>query len=225
MTEEKHQDDNPEPPQNEAKDEAMPLNGESAEEILDSIRNKEFFSGVVDGRDVSLVYIHREVKHFYGREGVEERTPPAPRPEAAPKRSRRIGELALNPLPQWEIERTAVVYCKTPPHQIALERLREQGLIILHGEPGIGKRTTAIRLLGELLDFDIDATIYELNPNLRLVDLRADDLPANAGLLLESPDGGALEGVDRFHLNALHSELRPADRNNGPLHNKRRPQD
>ena len=216
-----------EPPKEESTQpsQAPPPSGEEAageggaeatdvQDILSVIRGPEFFSALMDGRDVSMVYIHREVKNFYGPEtaGVEVR--PMPITEVA-VRPRRIGDLVLNPLPLWEVERSAAVYVPMQGYEAALQRLQQnRGLLILHGKPGTGKRTTAIRLLTHLLRHAPDASLYELNPGLKLTDINSEDWPENAGMILETPSGGGLSGLKAFHIHALYNQLRPEQKNN-----------
>jgi len=199
----------------EARDkvEGAGLEAAAADQILAAIRSNEFLAGVVDGRDVSLVYIDRhQVHNYFEREAAR---PSAPRPaDVAPRRQRRIGELVVNPVPSWELERTAAVYVASPLFEEGMRRLREHGLLFLHGPRGSGKRATALRLLSGILFNDARTEIYEINPNLRLTDLRPDDLPTGTALLLESADGAALAGLSRFQLDALCNALDPAGRNN-----------
>lgn len=195
------------------KAETTGLEAATADQILAAIRGNEFLAGVVDGRDVSLVYIDRHQVHNYFERAAAQ--PIAPRPaDAAPRRQRRLGELVVNPVPSWELERTAAVYVGSPLFDEAMRRLREHGVLFLYGSRGTGKRATALRLLAGILFEGARNEIYEINPTLRLTDLRPDDLPAQTALLLESADGRALEGLGRFHLDALCAALDPAGRNN-----------
>ena len=190
------------------------LDAVASEKILAAIRDNQFLSGIVDGRDVSLVYIDRhQIQNYFGPEPAGERSH---RPvDSTSRPQRRIGELVINPLPSWERERTAAVYLEPSQYEDALRLLRVQGLLVLHGPQGTGKRATAIRLLNGLTFSDETSPIYELNPGLRLVDLRPDELPDNTALLLESADGRALENLGRFQLDALYNALNPEGHNNG----------
>ena len=156
------QDDSQQPPQ----EEHVAKEQEESQEVMNILRNKEIFSAAMDGREVSFVYIHREVKNFYGGEGRQYE--PAAAPAAAPSRPpRRIGELILNPLPQWEIDQAEEVYIPMPNHDAALKRLRQHGLIVLHGAADNGKRTAAIQLLTQLFaDQSGKTALYELNPSI-----------------------------------------------------------
>ncbi len=178
------------------------------EDIISIIRDREFLSALVDGRDVSMVYIHREVKNFYGDEPQYISPQLKPMSGKSPK-LQRIKDLVLNPLPFWEIERSAAVYVPMKNHNEALERLRQnKGILILYGKTGTGKRTTAIRLLIQLLEHLPDINLYELNPSIRLKDIISNqEFPPNSGIILESPSGEALEGLQDFHLNALCSKI------------------
>ena len=195
-----------------APEEAQPF-ANGTETILSALRSNELLSGIMDGRDVSLVYLDRKTVHnYFAAEGsagpAQEVRPTTPiRPQL------RIGELVLNPLPQWEIDRAAAVYVPMASHEAAKKRLTEHGLVVLCGDAGSGKRTAAIRLLGELIEFDTGA-LYELNPDLRLTELKPDELPTNAALLLETPTGRGLEGVNTFQLSTLVQVLSPRARNN-----------
>lgn len=192
---------------------AASLEGATADQVLTAIRRNEFLAGIVDGRDVSLVYIDRHQAHnYFGQEPVR---PEAQRPaDAAPRRQRRLGDLVVNPAPGWELERTAAVYVESPLFEEGLRRLRQHGVLFLHGPRGAGKRATALRLLTGIHFSAAPGAIYELNPNLRLTDLRPADLPEQTALLLESADGGALDGLNRFQLDVLCNALDPTGRHN-----------
>ncbi len=195
---------------------------QAAEEDIEQIAYnvKDFVSGKsilvedVEGKEISQVYIQRgertTIYNIYGK--WPERSVSAS--EVAPT-PQRIGDLTLNPLPQSEINRTSATYEPLCNHHQALERLRMHHFIILYGEPGTGKRTAAIRLLTEFFKCNlVDNIIYELNPSLRLSEIRVDDIPDRAGLFLESGDGRTLEGFQRFHLNALLNRLQASDKTN-----------
>lgn len=178
------------------------------QEAIDILRNKEIFSAAMDGRDVSIVYIRRDVKNYYG--GEERRQAPEGAQTAPPPPPRRIGELVLNSLPQWQIDQAVAVYIPMTKHDEALNRLRQHGLIVLYGEDGSGKRTAAIRLLTQLFHHNLDLTaFYEINPGVKLVDLNPDDIPDHAGMLLENGDASVLHKLDHFYLNALQNRLDP----------------
>ena len=185
-------------------------------DVQDILRGKGIFAEEVAGRDIFQAYIQRgdrtTIFNIYGEAG---RRPVSPTDAAVPRRAHRIGDLSLNPLPQSEIDRTSATYEPLRNHKQALQRLREHHLIILHGEPGIGKRTAAIRLLTEYFQGNlVDNTIYELNPNLKLAQLNVDDIPDHAGLFLESSDGSAWQNFNHFHLNALLTRLQDPNKNN-----------
>lgn len=189
------------------------LDGESAEAIFSALRNNQLLSGIMDGRDVSLIYIDRhKVQNYYTAEPAA--APVRPPAEGTVYAQRRIGDLVVNPVPRWEMERVDFVYQRPRLYDDALRRLRQQGLLILHGPAGSGKRATAIHLLAALIFPKGAGAIYELNPDLRLADLRADELPADTALLLETPTGSALAGLTRFQLDALSGVLGPDRRNN-----------
>ncbi len=192
---------------------AAGLDSPTADQILTALRRNEFLAGVVDGRDVSLVYIDRHQVHNYFQ--PEPARPEARRPaDAPPRRQRRIGDLLVSPAPGWELERTAATYIGSPLFDEAQRQLRQHGMLFLHGPRGTGKRATALRLLNGIIFDDSAGGIYELNPNLRLTDLRPDELPEQTALLLECADSGALEGLTRFNLDALCNALDPTGRNN-----------
>jgi hypothetical protein len=181
------------------------LEGMSGETLLSGLRSSHVLSGIADGRDVSLVYIdRRKVQNYYGVE-TEDFQPH--RPAAATAPTRRIGDMVVSPAPVWEVEMVQVVYQVTPALDPARRCLREYGLVVLHGRAGTGKRAAAIHLLGGLNLANGDGLIYELNPSLRLADLRAEDLPPHTALLLETPSGDALEGLTAWQLKALLNVL------------------
>lgn len=184
----------------------------TADQILMAIRRNEFLAGVVDGRDVSMVYIDRHQVHNYFQ--PEPARPEARRPaDAPPRRQRRIGDLVVSPVPSWELERAAATYVGSPLFEEGQRILRPHGILFLHGPHGTGKRATALRLLSGIVFTDAAGGIYELNPNLRLSDLRPDELPEQTALLLECADSSALEGLTRFNLDALCTALDPTGRN------------
>ncbi len=181
------------------------LEGENGEKILSALRDNKSLSGIADGRDVSLVYIdRRKVQNYYTAE-AEDLLQRRPAAGAAP--TRRIGDLVVNPVPTWETQMVQAVYQATPALDSTLRRLREYGLLVLHGRAGAGKRAAAIYLLGRLHFDGGDGLIYELNPSLRLADLRAEDLPPRTALLLETPGGDALEGLTVWQIKALLNVL------------------
>ena len=190
------------------KEESSQKETDEIQKVMDALRDKGLLLADMDGRDVSMVYIHREVKNFYGGEGGQYAPTAAPTTPAPPPV--RIGDLILNPLPQWEIDQTVAVYIPMANHDEALKRLRQHGLIVLYGEEGSGKRTAAIRLLTHLFIDNLARTaLYELNPGIQLVDLSADDIPDHAGMILESSDAQALQNLDHFHLSTLQNRLDP----------------
>lgn len=217
MSDTKPAPDDPErkhPPQDAPKTDVADrdLDGATADQILTALRRNEFLAGIVDGRDVSLVYIDRHQVHNYFQ--PEPAWPEARRPaDVPPRRQRRIGDLVVSPVPAWEQERTAAVYVASPLSETATRRLRQHGVLILYGPRGTGKRAAALRLLRSVLFDEGDGAIYELNPNLHLTDLRPAELPGQTALLLESADSGALDGLNRFQLDALCGALDPTDRN------------
>lgn len=190
------------------------LGSQNADEILDSIRRHDFLTGLLSERDVSLVYIDRHrVQNFFGAEGG----PGHPRPtDAAPSQSQRLADLVVNPIPVSRLERLQRVYVEPTLFPIALERLRWEGLLILCAPRQTGKQAAALRLLSLLTDAEgKPLPLYELNPDQKLIQLSADNLPSGVGLLLESPTGEALSGISAFQLSALRGELGPQRKNNG----------
>ena len=190
------------------------LGGQNPDEIFDSIRRNEVLRGLRSERDVSLVYIDRHrVQNIYGAEGG----PGYPRPvDAAPGPAQRLADLVVNPISPGETELIRQVYVEPTLFPIAQERFRQSGLLVLCGPRQTGKRAAALRLLGQLTDGEGKALpLYELNPDQKLRDLRADNLPANAGLLLESPNGEALADCTTFQIKGLQGAFGPERKNNG----------
>lgn len=186
------------------------LERDSGEKILNDLRDNQFLSSIADGRDVSMIYIdRRKVQNYYAADAEEV---PLRRATASTVPSRRIGDLVVNPVPAWETQMVRYVYQATPVLEFALRRLREHGVVVLHGRAGAGKRATAIYLLSELRFNGGDGLIYELNPSLRMADLRAEDLPPHTALLLEAPDGDALDGLTVWQIKALLNVLADAQR-------------
>jgi hypothetical protein len=195
-----------------AENEPRPIEENNEDEILKSLRDDDFLNSVLSDRDVSLVYIdRRRVNNYLGgeerplhRRTVEGATP-----------ATRIGDVVVNPLAEWERAQVLAVYRSTPLYEDTLKIFRQQGLLILHGPTGTGKRATAIRLLSAINFGGEQTPLYELSPDLRLADLRPDQLPSNAALLLESRDGGSLAGINRFQIDTLLNALSPGRHNNG----------
>ena len=190
------------------------LGSQNADEILSAIRRNDFLSGLLSERDVSLVYIDRHrVQNFFGPEGG----PGRPRPtDAAASQPQRLADLVVNPISAAEVEQLQRLYVEPILFSIALARFRQDGLLILCGPRQTGKRAAALRLLGQITDGDgSPLPLYELNPDQKLVDLRPNDLPGGAGLLLESPTGEALAGINAFQLTGLRDQLQPGENDNG----------
>lgn len=190
------------------------LGSQNTDELLDSIRRNDFLSGLLSERDVSLVYIDRHrVQNFFGPEGG----PGRPRPtDAAASQPQRLADLVVNPIAAAEVEQLQRLYVEPTLFPVALERFRQEGLLILCGPRQTGKRAAALRLLGQITSDDgSPLPLYELNPDQKLVDLRPNDLPSGAGLLLESPTGEALAGINAFQLTGLRDQLKPGKNNNG----------
>lgn len=177
----------------------------SGDALLSGLRNSQVMSGVAEGRDVSLVYIdRRKVQNYYGAEN--DAFQPR-RPAATAASTRRIGDMVVSPVPAWEVEMVQAIYQVTPGLDPVKRCLRQHGIVVLHGRAGAGKRATALHLLGRLDLNGGDDLIYEMNPSLRLADLRAEDLPPHTALLLESPGSNALEGLTVWQIKALLNVL------------------
>ena len=188
------------------------LDDQNLDEILTTLRDNEFLSSLISERDVSLVYIDRHrVQNFFGAEGK-----PVRRHAAGVGPPQRLHDLVVNLIPPFEVEQLQRVYVEPLLYPDALARFREQGLLILCGPRQTGKRATALRMLSQIRGADgRPLPLYELNPDQSLSDIQAEDLPADAGLLLESPSGEALTGLSAFQMTALRSRLGPQVNNNG----------
>lgn len=180
------------------------------EELLTTLREDKFFAAARDERDVSIVYIDRRSQVFHGAAADGRRF--ADRGERA---TRRIGDVVVSALSAAEVAQVQATFTPPAAFDAALRRFLDRGLLILHGPAGSGKRSAAIRLLSALR-FDAAApVIYELNPDMRLVALEPDQLPAGTALLLETPAGGSLAGLSAFQLDHLLRQLSTTARNNG----------
>lgn len=181
-------------------------------QALRELRQGELPRELADARDVALVFIdrHQEV-HHYTTGGT---ALPGDRPAAPPPQT--LAGLTVNPLPAREIDRIRAVYVR-PTAYVAAERiLRQEGLVILHGKSGTGKRAAAIQLLAQLgFQAAAQPAVYELDPNQALADVRLDELPRYTALLLETTNPAAFQGMDRFRLDALSKILADRARNNG----------
>lgn len=192
-----------------------------AGDLLTALRDDKFFAAALDERDVSIVYIDRRSQNFA-----------AAQPESAPRHAdrtqrtaRRIGEILVSSLPAGEVKGVQATFTAPAGFDAALHAFRTQGLLILHGPAGSGKRSAAIQLLASI-NFDGDSpTLYEVNPDLALTALKPTELPPATPLLLETPTGAALAGMNAFRWNALLAELGPEKRNNGLVITTERPPD
>jgi hypothetical protein len=192
----------PEPP-------ATPTDADAGD-LLAALRDDKFFASARDERDVSVVYIDRRSQHFAAAPEANAR-----HADHAARTARRIGDLVVSSLPAGEVATVQATFTAPSGYDAALHAFRTQGLLILHAPAGSGKRSAAIHLLTSIRFADGAATIYELNPDLTLSALNPADLPADTPLLLETPTGAALAGMNAFRWSALLAELGPTRRNNG----------
>ncbi len=153
--------------------------------------------------DISIVYIDRS-QTFLGERQVGVRPSPERR---EPGPGVRLGDYALQPLPATEVERVRAVYVPLPGRDDAWQTLTYNGLVVLVGREGSGKRATGIHLLLSLRALDV---LYEASPETVLADLGHVTFPRRAGILLESPSGRAQTNLDAFTWTALRRRLQEA---------------
>lgn len=165
---------------------------------LDSIKTE---------RDVSQVYIDRSQVnyHFAGA------APDAVRGAASPAQARNLASNSANWISAVEIEDILATFEPPNEYEVAQRLLRQNGVILLCGVAGGGKRAAAIHLCAQLRGADGNRALCELSPDLRLVDLSLDDIPNCSGIVLETPTGLALDGLIRTRMQSLRTALSERD--------------
>ncbi|WP_240140171.1 hypothetical protein [Streptomyces sp. MUM 178J] len=87
------------------------------------------------------------------------------------------------------------VYCEVTGYQRMKQLLRADGLLVLCGEPGSGRKATALALLSELADH----RVTRLDPSCRLHRIDDHMLESGAGHLLELPPDGDWSSDEAEH--------------------------
>ncbi|BAU86691.1 hypothetical protein SLA_5822 [Streptomyces laurentii] len=99
-------------------------------------------------------------------------------------------------VPAETLDHLDEVYCETAGYQRMKERLRSHRVLVLCGEPGSGRRTTALALLAEVVGSATTGAedeaapgrrVFRLDPRHGVDEITADALHENAGHLLEHP--------------------------------------
>ena len=205
--------------QNDDTSKSAPNIEEVLADLRSTIRRFDLHNDSLIDRDVSLVYIDRHQVHNHfldANEKVNVRS-------IGETQRQKIGELVVNPISKWEIDRVEFVFQEPLRFVEAKKRLFEHGILILEGAKGTGKRAASIKLLASISDnksklntsVKEQEAFYELNPNIQTKDIVPNGLPQNSAFLLEATGVNALDGINNFHLNALRAALSPKRYFNG----------
>ncbi|MFJ2786565.1 MULTISPECIES: hypothetical protein [unclassified Streptomyces] len=126
--------------------------------------------------------------------------------------SDRAAHFVQGPVPQETLDHLGRVYCATAAYPRMRDRLRDHRVLVLCGEPGSGRKATALALLDELTG----GRVFRLDPRHGVDEITEDALQEGGGHLLEllaedvraelEPSGGRGEG------NTSRSRRRPAPR-------------
>ncbi|MEU8618685.1 ATP-binding protein [Streptomyces sp. NPDC048623] len=90
-------------------------------------------------------------------------------------------QFVRGPVPAETLDHLDDVYCETAGYQRMKERLRSHRVLVLCGEPGSGRKTTALALLAEVTE----RRVIRLDPRHGVDEITADALHEKAGHLLE----------------------------------------
>ncbi|MFC8506915.1 hypothetical protein ACFU3J_03945 [Streptomyces sp. NPDC057411] len=85
------------------------------------------------------------------------------------------------PVPRETLDHLDDVYCETAGYQRMKDRLRARRVLVLCGEPGSGRKTTALALLSEVAK----GQVFRLDPRHGADEIRAENLQPAAGHLIE----------------------------------------
>ncbi|MFF0478094.1 hypothetical protein [Streptomyces sp. NPDC004284] len=85
------------------------------------------------------------------------------------------------PVPPETLDHLAQVYCETAGYQRMKERLRRNRLLVLCGEPGSGRKATALALLDELTG----GKVFRLDPRHGVDEITGEALQEGGGHLME----------------------------------------
>ncbi|HEY9373267.1 hypothetical protein [Streptomyces sp.] len=103
-------------------------------------------------------------------------------------------DLVQGAVPRETLERLDDVYCEVTGYQRMKELLRTQRVLVLCGEPGSGRESTALALLSELTEYKVN----RLDPRHAVDEITAEALDEGTGHLLQLPsDDGRVETEPR----------------------------
>nr|WP_223183044.1 MULTISPECIES: hypothetical protein [unclassified Streptomyces] len=95
--------------------------------------------------------------------------------------SDRAAHFVQGAVPQETLDHLGRVYCATAAYSRMRERLRDHRVLVLCGEPGSGRKATALALLDELTG----GKVFRLDPRHGVDEITEDVLQENGGHLLE----------------------------------------
>ncbi|MEV6247145.1 Pycsar system effector family protein [Streptomyces sp. NPDC051742] len=97
--------------------------------------------------------------------------------------SDRSPHFVQGPVPPETLDHLGRVYCATAGYGRMRDRLRDHRVLVLCGEPGSGRKATALALLAELTD----GKVFRLDPRHGVDELTEEVLQESGGHLLELP--------------------------------------
>ncbi|MBS2962010.1 hypothetical protein KGA66_03050 [Actinocrinis puniceicyclus] len=106
---------------------------------------------------------------------------------------------AQGPVPADELRELCEVFARTPRHDVLLSELRRRRILVLHGQQGTGRQSTALFLLSELTG----GKVHRLEPTADLAQLTAKSVAQNVGYLLEPATNGTAPETTVMHLDRL----------------------
>ncbi|MGW6389891.1 nSTAND3 domain-containing NTPase [Streptomyces sp. NPDC055103] len=95
--------------------------------------------------------------------------------------SDRAAHFVRGPVPPETLDHLGRVYCETAGYQRMKRRLSEHRVLVLCGEPGSGRKATALALLGELAD----DKVFRLDPRHGVDEITEEALQEGGGHLME----------------------------------------
>ncbi|MDV5148945.1 hypothetical protein R1T08_33545 [Streptomyces sp. SBC-4] len=95
--------------------------------------------------------------------------------------SDRAAHFVRGPVPPETLDHLGRVYCEAAGYQRMKRRLREHRVLVLCGEPGSGRKATALALLGELTD----GKVFRLDPRHGVDEITEEALQDGGGHLME----------------------------------------
>ncbi|GGT97677.1 hypothetical protein [Streptomyces lateritius] len=116
-------------------------------------------------------------------------------------------ELVQGPVPRETLQHLDDVYCEVPGYRQMKDLLRSHRLLVLCGEPGSGRKATALALLSELTGHQVN----RLDPRHRVDEIGTEALEPGGGHLLELPaEDGRAESEPRRDRDEPRDRPRPS---------------